>query len=715
MHRRPRRLALELLEDRVTPAAPPVLDAIEPDPLTYHAGDNDSLTGSLTLAEQGATTITGATVSITAGFDPGEDQLHFTPNLGITSVYDADTGVLTLFGQASVTAYQDALQTVTFNDTNYDPAAGTRTVVFQVTGGSAEHFLSNTVSRDIAVTPHAGPSMTGIEGNALAFTEGDAAKPITLTLTLGDPDSPTLCGGYVYISSGFVPGQDILGYEETSNIDGDYDCQTGVLTLYGKATVIDWQTVLQGITYQNTSPDPSTAPRTISFWVDDNFPVHHASNIVARDVTIAAVNSPPAITVPASGPTTSQGDAVAVTGVTVADPDAEGAAEDLTLSVSHGMLDFADLTGVSIDGGANNSASITLSGTIAALNAALSGSNLAYHPDIAFTGNDTLNLSLDDRGNTGSGGAMSDSKSLAIAVNDHIPPALVGLETSALAYIEGDPATAITSKLRVSPGDRGTLAGATIAIGGYVAGEDLLAFSTQHGITGSFDPATGTLTLSGAASVADYQTALRSVTYQNTSPNPTPASRVISFAVDDGFAFNHASNAVTRTVDVTAVNNAPTLTVPAAEVTGARDTDIAVSGISGSDVDANLSSESLTLAVSHGKVRFASLNGLTVTGGANNSATVTVAGPLTSINAALAGGNLIYRPNVLFRGSDSLSLLLNDNGHSGEGGAKTDSKSLAITVTPAAPALSGIETTSRVHRRQRRQADLRRPDDRLDR
>ena len=54
------------------------------------------------------------------------------------------------------------------------------------------------------------------------------------------------------------------------------------------------------------------------------------------------------------------------------------------------------------------------------------------------------------------------------------------------------------------------------------AAEDALAFSDQLGITGSYDDATGTLTLAGGASVASYQTALRSVTYENSSNNPRP-------------------------------------------------------------------------------------------------------------------------------------------------------------------------------------------------
>ena len=59
--------------------------------------------------------------------------------------------------------------------------------------------------------------------------------------------------------------------------------------------------------------------------------------------------------------------------------------------------------------------------------------------------------------------------------------------------------------------DNANLTGATVAIAsGYLSG-DALSFSGPNGIAGSYDAATHVLTLSGSASVASYQAALRSV------------------------------------------------------------------------------------------------------------------------------------------------------------------------------------------------------------
>ena len=62
------------------------------------------------------------------------------------------------------------------------------------------------------------------------------------------------------------------------------------------------------------------------------------------------------------------------------------------------------------------------------------------------------------------------------------------------------------------------------------------------------------MTLTGSATKADWQTALRSVTYNNTSDNPDTGNRTLNFAVNDG---TYNSNTAAKTVSVTAVNDAP--------------------------------------------------------------------------------------------------------------------------------------------------------------
>src|SRR5205085_522823 len=106
--------------------------------------------------------------------------------------------------------------------------------------------------------------------------------------------------------------------------------------------------------------------------------------------------------------------------------------------------------------------------------------------------------------------------------------------------------------------DSTTLASATIQItGNYINGQDVLSFTPAFGVTGVFNAATGTLTLSGTTTVANYQALLRTVKYANTSDDPSTATRTVSFQVNDGAGSNNLSNIITSTISVTAVNDPP--------------------------------------------------------------------------------------------------------------------------------------------------------------
>ncbi|MHC5729189.1 MAG: hypothetical protein ACYTXY_34735, partial [Nostoc sp.] len=157
---------------------------------------------------------------------------------------------------------------------------------------------------------------------------------------------------------------------------------------------------------------------------------------------------------------------------------------------------------------------------------------------------------------------------------------------TALTYTENAAATAIDPGITVTDADSTNLSSATVSISGSFT-EDTLAFATQNGITGNYT--NGVLTLTGSATVAQYQTALRSVTYQNSSDNPSTSPRTISFVVNDG-SLN--STAKTRNINITAVNDAPVTTASNTPLTYTEnDPPTAIDpGITVSDVDStNLS------------------------------------------------------------------------------------------------------------------------------
>ena len=120
-------------------------------------------------------------------------------------------------------------------------------------------------------------------------------------------------------------------------------------------------------------------------------------------------------------------------------------------------------------------------------------------------------------------------------------------------FTGGGPAVAIAPLATAGDAD-GTLTGATITItpGNRADGNDetLDLPGTVAGITESWNLATGVLTLSGSATPASYQTALRAVTYHNADATATAGARAVTVTLTDGTA-----TTATRTSTVTVVTN----------------------------------------------------------------------------------------------------------------------------------------------------------------
>lgn len=162
-------------------------------------------------------------------------------------------------------------------------------------------------------------------------------------------------------------------------------------------------------------------------------------------------------------------------------------------------------------------------------------------------------------------------------------PVLSGIEPYPLQYAPGDPPVNVTSLIQLSDADDSDLAGATVRItGGYQAG-DILEFPNTPTITGVFDAVTGTLTLSGADSIANYQAALRSVTFSSSSPDPN--IRTISVQGTDSV---ESSNVLTRQVGALALLEGSTVTVygtPLADVITVTESDVLTVTIDGVSIE----------------------------------------------------------------------------------------------------------------------------------
>ncbi|MFN6560952.1 MAG: FG-GAP-like repeat-containing protein [Nostoc sp. ChiSLP01] len=516
-------------------------------PLAYI--ENDAATAidsGLSVTDGDSSNLSGATISITSGFVAAQDTLAFTAQNGISGSYS--NGVLTLTGSATVADYQTALRSITYQNSSDNPTTATRTISFVVNDGSLN---SSTVTRNINLTAVNDAPVITANNTPLAYTENDAATAIDPGILIGDVDSSNFSSATISISSGFVAAEDNLAFTAQNGISGSYS--NGVLTLTGSTSVADYQTALRSVTYQNSSDNPTTATRTISFVVNDG---SLNSNTVTRNINITTVNDAPAIT-PTNTPLayTENDAATAIdSGLTVTDADSSNLS-GATISISSGFVAAEDILAFTAQNGISGSYSngvLTLTGsaTVADYQTALRSITYQNSSDNPTTATRTISFVVND----GSLNSSTVTRNINLtAVND--APVITANNTP-LAYTENDAATAIDPGILIGDVDSSNFSSATISISsGFVAAEDNLAFTAQNGISGSYS--NGVLTLTGSASVADYQTALRSITYQNNSDNPSTTTRTISFVVNDS-TWN--SNVANRDINITAVNDAPVIT-----------------------------------------------------------------------------------------------------------------------------------------------------------
>lgn len=140
------------------------------------------------------------------------------------------------------------------------------------------------------------------------------------------------------------------------------------------------------------------------------------AEITIINVDVTAVNDAPINTVPTGNIDTIAGDTVLITGLSVSDVDAndtDGSQMKVTLDPNgNGTLSVpVGYSGsVTIE---DNNGMLTLTGSLYAINDLLSG-GINYQP--TASGDATITMTTDDMGNTGSGGAQTDSDVIKVTV-----------------------------------------------------------------------------------------------------------------------------------------------------------------------------------------------------------------------------------------------------------------------------------------------------------
>ena len=650
------------------------------------------LDSGLIVSDPGFARLAGATVQITGNYVNGEDVLAFNNanTWGITGTWDATAGTLVLAGSSSVANYQTALRSVTYQDTSEKPNTASRSVTITASDGV---FVSSPATRSIAVTSvndapvnNAPGTQSTLEDSPLVFSSASGNA-----IWISDVDADT---GAEQVSLSVDAGQ--LTLAQTTGLTFVTGNGTGNQTITFTGTLAAINAALDGLRFDPAANFNGAANLQIVTNDQGNTgqggPLTATSNV---GIDVVAVNDPPSNSVPGPQLTPQNTPLIFSSGngnaIGVSDVDAAAGQLQITLTASNGTLTLGSVAGLTSVSGQGTSV-VALTGTLVNLNGALNG--LAFAPTTSFSGGATLQMVANDLGNTGLGGALTVTSTVAIMVSPDVAPS-IAMSGASLTYVEKNPATPIDTGLIVTDPDSPSLDHAVVSVAaGYVNGEDVLVFNNANswGITGAWDAATGTLTLSGAATVANYQSALRSVSYQNLSSNPSTANRTVTFVANDGIADGAA---VSETIAVTAVDDPPANAVPAAQSTS-EDTAIVFSAANGNgikvgDPDAGGNSIQVTLSTSNGMLTLAQTSGLTIGSGSNGSGSMTLSGTIVDINAALNG--LRFDPAPDYDGAATLQIVSDDQGNSGTGGPRSATDSVAINVVPVNDAPIGTANT----------------------
>lgn len=239
------------------------------------------------------------------------------------------------------------------------------------------------------------------------------------------------------------------------------------------------------------------------------------------------------------------------------------------------------LAAVSVTNDALGSNSLTLSGTNAASFEIVGGNlRLKSGTPLDFESQQIYSVTVQVNDPL-VGSNPDDSVNFTLTITDVDESPVLTISGGTAAFTEDAGAVSVDSGLTVSDPENADLVGAEVRFdSGFVAGQDDLLFTNQSGISGSYNPTSGILTLSGTASVAAYETALRSVTYSNSSQNPNTGNRVVRFTVNDGSNVD----AATRTLTVAAQDDAANV-VTGGPYSVAEGGSVTLDGSASNDID----------------------------------------------------------------------------------------------------------------------------------
>src|SRR5690606_36928929 len=416
--------------------------------------------------------------------------------------------------------------------------------------------------------------------------------------TVSDVDDTLISGGTITITGNFVAG-DVLAVTGNGTITGVYDGD-GTLTLTGTDTLANYQAEIRTLTYLITSEDPTSdtnsTTRTLTYSLTGagSDGVGPATGTVTKTIDITPLTDNPVMS--AGGTleyTENQAAQVIDASVSVVSDADDTQMASATVQLTAGLTagDVLAVQGTAIGdtvAGTNITVAsydaatgvLTLTGadTLANYQAVLR--TVTYHstsedPTINATSR-TVSWRVTDANSDAAGAGQSVAVTSTINITPLTDKPVITPTVGNATYTENDPATLVDATLTLADVDDTNVQavnGVTVTITDGWLSSDELAVTDAGTITSSYDAATGVLTLTGAGTMAEYEAVLRTLTYRNTSDDPTNntnnTTRTLTYSVTDANSDDAGAgtNTATKTIDVTPLTDKPVITPTAGNAT----------------------------------------------------------------------------------------------------------------------------------------------------
>lgn len=489
----------------------PTLDGLNAAAAFVLNSDAVSLDNALTLTDTDSTHFSRASIQVTAGQTTG-DNINVDANLARTyglQVTDYG-GYVLVWGRATLAQYKAVLETATFSATAGSGVA--RTISYDLQDEKGNAATTRQMTMTVANAPPAtAPTLGGL--GTPRFHEGDDYSAILPGITFaGDVTKIEI------LFSRVIDGEDDVSIDTTNLTRADYEPVAGgggKIILEGNLTAQEWQSLLRDMTYRSTTALNANETRTIT--------VKAYNGTLSSESTVNFVldnNDAPTFARIEAGSRYVGQPATLLADIGIADVDDTAfneaqvaiqnyAAQRGRLAVRAGT----DLGGLTVTFDADTGVLKILAPAGQAAVPALFERVLeavTFEPTQAVTDAHTRNFTV----------RIFDGVdwSNAAAVTTEVQPFRPRLADVAAQVNAAAGQTTITLDSSLSmPGLAGgdNLSRAVLWVtgpnGAIAANVQLNAAQAVAGVTEAYDAAMGRLTLSGAATAAQYQTLLQSV------------------------------------------------------------------------------------------------------------------------------------------------------------------------------------------------------------